>query len=183
MIASQTLPEPTTVRPHIAQTTKTTPRAAAVLLSLLVSACAQTTRGSTATSSGGSSSAATASAAPNAPSGLSQGMLVRISEIQIDPSRLDEYNAILKEESEASVRSEPGVISIFPMYQRENPTEVRILEIYASRAAYESHIRSPHFEKYKTTTLPMVTSLKLIDMALIDPATMPTIFAKMRGSR
>ena len=109
--------------------------------------------------------------------------MVRISEIQIEPSRLDEYNAILKEESEASVRLEPGVISIFPMYQREHPTEVRILEIYASRAAYESHIKSPHFEKYKTTTLPMVRSLRLVDMELIDPATMSTIFAKMRGGR
>jgi quinol monooxygenase YgiN len=100
-----------------------------------------------------------------------------------DPARLDEYNTILKEESEASVRLEPGVISIFPMYQRENPTEVRILEIYVSRAAYESHIKSPHFEKYKTTTLPMVKSLKLLDMELIDPATMTTIFAKMQGKK
>ena len=109
--------------------------------------------------------------------------MVRISEIQIDPDRLDEYNAILKAEAEASVRLEPGVISIFPMYQRENPTEVRILEIYASRAAYESHIKSPHFEKYKTTTLPMVKSLKLVDMEMLDPATMPTIFGKMRSER
>jgi quinol monooxygenase YgiN len=109
--------------------------------------------------------------------------MVRISEIQIDPARLDEYNAILKEESEASVRLEPGVVSIFPMYQRENPTEVRILEIYASRAAYESHIKSPHFQKYKTATLPMVKSLKLIDMALIDPATVPVIFAKMQRGK
>jgi quinol monooxygenase YgiN len=182
LIASQTLKEPTTVRPHIAQTTKTTRRAAAVLLSLLVSGCAPTTRGSTATPSGSLSDPA-ASTDPSASSGRSQGMMVRISEIQIDPSRLAEYNAILREEAEASVRLEPGVISIFPMYQREHPTEVRILEIYASRAAYESHTRSPHFEKYKTTTLPMVTSLKLIDMALIDPATMPAIFAKMRGGR
>jgi quinol monooxygenase YgiN len=118
-----------------------------------------------------------------AASGSSQGMMVRISEIQIDPARRDEYNAILKEEAEASVRLEPGVISIFPMYQRERPTEVRILEIYASRAAYESHIESPHFQKYKTTTLPMVKSLTLVDMALIDPATMPWIFAKMQGGR
>ena len=110
-------------------------------------------------------------------------MIVRISEIQIDPDRLDEYNAILKEESEASVRLEPGVISIFPMYQRENPTAIRILEIYASRAAYESHVQSPHFQKYKTTTLPMVKSLKLIDMEAIDPATMSRIFAKLQGSK
>jgi quinol monooxygenase YgiN len=109
--------------------------------------------------------------------------MVRISEIQIDPARLDEYNAILKEESEASVRLEPGVLSIFPMYQRENPTEVRILEIYASRAAYESHIQSPHFQKYKTMTLSMVKSLKLIDMETLDPTTMPTIFGKMRSGK
>lgn len=110
-------------------------------------------------------------------------MLVRISEIQIDPAQLEAYNALLQEEAEASVRLEPGVISIFPMYQREKPTEVRILEIYASRAAYESHLQTPHFQKYKTTTLPMVKSLRLLDMALIDPTTMPTIFAKMQAGR
>lgn len=110
-------------------------------------------------------------------------MLVRISEIRIAPERLEEYKAILKEEAAASVRLEPGVITIFPMYQREHPTEVRILEIYASRAAYEAHIKSPHFERYKTTTLPMVESLKLVDMETIDPATMPTIFGKMRSEK
>jgi quinol monooxygenase YgiN len=110
-------------------------------------------------------------------------MMVRISEIQIDPARLDEYNAVLKEESAASVRLEPGVISIFPMYQREHPTEVRILEVYASRAAYESHIQSPHFQKYKATTLPMVKSLRLVDMETLDPATMSTIFGKMRSDK
>ena len=166
---------------HIGRSRERMRTAAPMLLVLLVSACARTTRGSTGTPSGASSSAPTASTATTPSSGSPQGMMVRISEIQIDPARLDEYNAILKEESEASVRLEPGVISIFPMYQRENPTEVRILEIYASRAAYESHIQSPHFQKYKTTTLPMVKSLKLVDMEALDPATMPTIFGKMRS--
>ncbi len=51
-------------------------------------------------------------------------MLVRISEIEIDADHLEEYKAILREEAEASVRLEPGVISIFPMCEKENPTEV-----------------------------------------------------------
>jgi quinol monooxygenase YgiN len=106
-------------------------------------------------------------------------MVVRISEIEIDPNHLDEYNALLLEEAEASVRLEPGVISIFPMYQQQNPTEVRILEIYASVDAYRAHISTPHFQKFKTTTLHMVKSLKLIDMESIDPATMPRIFEKV----
>jgi quinol monooxygenase YgiN len=108
-----------------------------------------------------------------------RGMLVRISEIQIHLEHLDEYNAILKEEAEASVRLEPGVISIFPMYQKGNPTEVRILEIYADREAYESHLKTPHFLKYKTTTLEMVKSLKLVDMDTLDPETMSVMFKKM----
>jgi len=109
-------------------------------------------------------------------------MIVRISEIQIHPNSIAEYKAILKEEAEASVRLEPGVIAIFPMSQKENPTEVRILEIYASREAYEAHLQTPHFQKYKTATLEMVKSLKLVDMDALDGQTMARIFKKMQKS-
>ena len=116
---------------------------------------------------------------------LAQGqeLLVRISEIQVDADYLQEYTTILKEEAEASVRLEPGVVAIFPMYQKENRTAVRILEIYASRDAYESHLQTPHFQRYKTTTLKMVKSLKLVDMEAIDAETMTSIFEKVRSRR
>ena len=114
-----------------------------------------------------------------APNHLAEQMMVRISEIEVEPEHLEEYKAILTEEAAASVNLEPGVISIFPMYQKENPTAVRILEIYASRGAYESHLQTPHFQKYKATTLEMVRKLKLIDMDAIDAKTMATIFQKM----
>jgi quinol monooxygenase YgiN len=114
-----------------------------------------------------------------APNHLAEQMMVRISEVEIEPEHLEEYKAILTEEAAASVNLEPGVISIFPMHQKENPTAVRILEIYASRGAYESHLKTPHFQKYKITTLKMVRKLKLIDMDAIDAKTMATIFQKM----
>jgi quinol monooxygenase YgiN len=117
-------------------------------------------------------------ASHNPASAQQNEMMVRISEIEIHAQHLEEYKAILREEAEASVRLEPGVICIFPMYQKENPTQVRILEIYAGREAYESHLTTPHFQKYKTTTLKMVKSLKLVDMNGIDAETMPTIFRK-----
>jgi quinol monooxygenase YgiN len=97
-----------------------------------------------------------------------QQMIVRISEIQVHAEHLERYKAILKEEAEASVRLEPGVIAIFPMYQRANETEFKILEMYANRQAYESHLETPHFKKYKSTTLDMVKSLKLVDMQMLD---------------
>ncbi len=110
-------------------------------------------------------------------------IIIRISEIEIHPAYLEEYNAILKEEAEASVRLEPGVISIYPMYEKESPYKIRILEMYANREAYEAHLKTYHFHKYKTTTLKMVKSLLLVDMNAIDPQTMPQIFLKMTQKR
>lgn len=107
-------------------------------------------------------------------------MMVRVAEVEIFPDNLEEYKAILKEEAAASVKLEPGVLSIFPMYQKENPTQIRILEIYANREAYELHLKTPHFQKYKTSTLKMVKALKLVDMNALDLATMPEIFLKLK---
>ena len=107
-------------------------------------------------------------------------MMIRLSEIEIDSCYLQEYKSILQSESKASVQIEPGVIAIFPMYEKENPTLIRILEIYANKDAYANHIKSPHFLKYKSSTLKMVKSLRLIDMSSIDPETMTEIFSKMK---
>lgn len=116
----------------------------------------------------------------NTGSAQQKGMMIRISEIVIHPEFLDEYKRILTEESSDSIRLEPGVVAIFPMFEKEHPTEIRILEIYATREAYESHLKTPHFQKYKTTTLNMVKSLKLVDMTEIDPETMTKIFKKLK---
>jgi quinol monooxygenase YgiN len=106
-------------------------------------------------------------------------MMVRIAAIEIEPNYLKEYIAILKKEAEASVRLEPGVICIYPMFQKENPTQIRLLEIYANKEAYASHLQTPHFKHYKETTLEMVKDLKLIDMEAIDVEMMSMIFRKL----
>ncbi|WP_281540735.1 putative quinol monooxygenase [Maribacter aestuarii] len=108
-----------------------------------------------------------------------ENMMVRIAEIEVDPDYLEEYISILKVEAEASVRLEPEVICIYPMFQKENPNQIRLLEIYANKAAYESHLQTPHFKHYKESTLPMVKSLQLVDMEAIDKKTMVNIFKKM----
>jgi 4-carboxymuconolactone decarboxylase len=111
---------------------------------------------------------------------LKQDMLVRISEIEIHPEHLNEYNAILKEEAAASVEKEPGVLAIFPMSVNEQPAQIRIIEIYADREAYQLHLKTPHFLHYKNSTLKMVKSLKLVDMNALDDQSMLTIFKKLK---
>ena len=89
--------------------------------------------------------------------------IVRLAEIEVEPTLLEEYLTFAKEVGETSTRTEPGVLTLFSMQSKENPCKIYILEIYADRDAYQSHIQTPHFKKYKEGTAQMVKSLKLID--------------------
>lgn len=110
-------------------------------------------------------------------------MLVRISEIEVHPQYLEEYLEYAYTVGAMSVKEEPGVICIYPMQMKRDSTQIRILEIYASPEAYRHHIRTAHFQKYKTETLHMVKHLDLVDMYALDPASMPQIFLKIRTTK
>jgi quinol monooxygenase YgiN len=89
--------------------------------------------------------------------------LVRLAELEIDPAQIHSYKALLAEEIEASINEEPGVLALYAMSVKDSPAQIRLLEIYASQEAYETHQRSPHFLRYKTLTLSMVRSLRLVE--------------------
>ncbi|RUM25975.1 antibiotic biosynthesis monooxygenase [Rhizobium vallis] len=100
---------------------------------------------------------------------MSGKLVVRMAELEIEPSMLESYRTLLVEEIEASVAREEGVLSLNAVCLKDNPSSIRILEVYANREAYEAHLKTPHFLKYKNETSGMVTSLTLID---VDPIMM-----------
>jgi quinol monooxygenase YgiN len=46
---------------------------------------------------------------------------------------------------------------------KENPARIFVFEIYADVSAYEAHLETAHFKKYKIAVHDMVRSLKLRD--------------------
>ena len=107
-------------------------------------------------------------------------MIVRIAEIEVYPQYLEEYLAFANEVDRLSIEREPGVICLYPMQSVEDSCQIRILEIYASEEAYQQHLKTDHFQKYKQGTLHMVKDLKLPTMKPLDPETMKLIFKKQR---
>lgn len=101
---------------------------------------------------------------------MSADGIVRLSKIEVYPQYLDEYMKYATEVGEISLRIESGVLTMYAVGEKENPCKVTILETYASRAAYEKHIASEHFQKYKQGTLHMVKSLVLSDQTPLNPA-------------
>ena len=89
--------------------------------------------------------------------------VVRLAELEIDPAQLEAYETSLREEIETSIRVEPGVLTLYAVSVKGQRNQIRLFEMYASPAAYQSHLQSEHFKKYKTATTSMVKSLQLIE--------------------
>jgi len=92
---------------------------------------------------------------------------MRIAKIVVDSTKLESYKSALKEGIESAVRIEPGVLSLYAVYDKKNPTHVTVFEIYADEKAYQSHIQTAHFKKYKNAAQDMVKSLELVDVGPI----------------
>lgn len=99
--------------------------------------------------------------------------MIRIAKIRVDPAQLDSYNAALREQMATAVKEEPGVLTYYAVADKANPSHITILEIYADTAAYQSHIQTTHFKKYKAAVQNMVTSLELEDVEIIGVARKP----------
>lgn len=101
---------------------------------------------------------------------MAEDGIIRYSVLEIVPDFLDEYLPLALEVGEISMRTEPGVLAMYPTVAKEDSCKITIMEIYSSQEAYKSHIASPHFHKYKQGTLHMVKSLRLIDQIPLNPA-------------
>ena len=93
--------------------------------------------------------------------------IIRLAKLQIDSAQLESYKVALKEQIENAVRVEPGVLILYAVSEKDNPTHITVFEIYANENAYKAHLETPHFKRYKTTTREMVKSLELVKMVPI----------------
>lgn len=95
--------------------------------------------------------------------------IVRLSKVEVYPQYLDEYMEFAMEVGTKSLLTEPGVLTMYALQEKENPCMITILETYSSQEAYKSHIASGHFQKYKQGTLHMVKNLELCDQTPLNP--------------
>ncbi len=107
---------------------------------------------------------------------MQENGIVRLSKIEVYPQYLEAYKQYAIEVGEISLRTEPGVLTMYALAEKENPCMITILETYSSQEAYKKHIASAHFQKYKQGTLHMVKKLVLSDQYPLNPSNRITNF-------
>jgi quinol monooxygenase YgiN len=121
-----------------------------------------------------------------AQAGDASGPYVRLAELEIDPSQMPKFTAAINQGIEAAVRTEPGVLVLYAVAEQERPNYVRVFEMYTSAAAYQTHLATPHFIKFRDSTQSMVISRKLLDVTPIalraKPAIAPSLPPAVKAS-
>ena len=112
----------------------------------------------------GAAIAASAQAAP---------LEVRMAEIKVKPDMLETFLSAVKENMRDSVATEPGVISIYAVADKNDPAALTFFEIYADAQAYQHHIQTPHFKRYIERTRDLTDDKKLIPVDIVELQPVP----------
>src|SRR5262245_42231606 len=75
------------------------------------------------------------------------GQFVLVVELEIDPAQLEPFKAAIKENGETAVRVEPGCRSFSAVFEKDNPTRVRLFEIYDNADAFKAHLETPALQE------------------------------------
>ncbi len=91
-------------------------------------------------------------------------VFVRLIRIELNKDAIEEYNNMGTTVMLPGIKDEPGVLLMYAVAEKEYPTRVSILEVYESKAAYDAHITTLHYNQYKQVAKSAVKSANFIDV-------------------
>lgn len=108
----------------------------------------------------------------------SEDFFIRLIKIKIDSTKIERFNRLAKTVMAPGIQKEQGVLMMYAVAEKNEPTNISVLEVYADAEAYENHLKTSHFIKYKTDSKPMIRSFDLIDVKPILLGSKPQEKAK-----
>ena len=75
--------------------------------------------------------------------------------INIKPEHINEFTEASFGDAQGSVRDEPGCFRFDIHQDAEVPSRFHLYEVYRDEAAFNAHLETPHFLKWRDTVTPM----------------------------
>lgn len=107
-----------------------------------------------------------------------QGPFVRLEDLDVDAARLKEFKAAARENAVTTLQREPGALASHATAEKDKPTRIRVFELYADAGAYQAHLRTPHFQRFRDATAKMVLARETYDAVPVLLGAKPRMPAK-----
>ena len=97
-------------------------------------------------------------------------MYVLVVDFVVKPEHVEAFTAAIRENARASRETEPGCRQFDVCVAPEDPAKIVLYEVYDDRAAFEAHLKTPHFLACKPKLDAWLESNKVRFLARLDPA-------------
>lgn len=86
------------------------------------------------------------------------GGYVVVVDFRLKAGAAEAFRALIVENANASVQDEPGCRRFDVVLPDGEPERVFLYEIYDDRAAFDAHVRTPHYAVFDQASRPLVAS-------------------------
>jgi quinol monooxygenase YgiN len=92
---------------------------------------------------------------------------VIVVEFKIREGQMAAFRTLMDENARASCRDEPGCRRFDVLSSPKDPDHILLYEIYDDRAAFEAHVKTPHFAVFNAESAPLVADKAVREYALV----------------
>jgi quinol monooxygenase YgiN len=85
-------------------------------------------------------------------------MIAVVVSFSLHPGTQDHFLPLMHENAKTSLRDEPGCHQFDVATDPERPEEVFLYELYVDEAAFQAHLKTPHFASFDAATAEMIAS-------------------------
>ena len=97
-------------------------------------------------------------------------MYVLVVDFVVKPEHVAAFAVEIRKNAKASRETEPGCRQFDVCVAPEDPAKIVLYEVYDDRAAFEAHLKTPHFLAFKPKMEAWLASNVVRFLARVDPA-------------
>ena len=92
---------------------------------------------------------------------------VIVVEFKIKPGEMQNFRRLIDDNARASVRDEPGCSRFDVLANRKDVNSILLYEIYDDRAAFDAHLKTPHFAVFNGKSADLVADKTIFECDLV----------------
>ena len=92
-------------------------------------------------------------------------------DFRLQPGKMAAFRRLIDENARASVQREPGCRRFDVLTPKDQPDRIMLYEIYDNRAAFEAHLKTPHFASFNAESAALVSGKTVFEYALVCDGT------------
>jgi quinol monooxygenase YgiN len=89
-------------------------------------------------------------------------------EFTLNENGAEKFMPMMLANARASLDNEPGCERFDVLHVAGKPHQIILYEIYTDKAAFQAHLKTPHFLEFNAATAPLIKDKRVVELAYLN---------------